>query len=284
MAVSAPVIQYRDEYIAGFEARQSLVRESVTTEAVIRGSKATFLVADSGGATTVTRGLNGRIPARNDNNSQLEAVLTEEHDLVEKTNFNVFSSQGNQRQIMQITSMGVVNRRMDDQIITQLNTGTVTPSATAAIMTPSLVTHAIAILGVNEVPFDGQVFGLLTPAALAYLMQTKEFSSAEYVRRTPLDGSSPMWADKQGYYDWMNVKWIMHPNLPGVGTSGEKCFMYHRSAIGHALDVEGLDIDVGYDGAQALSWCRTSGHMGAKLLQNSGVIVLNHNGAGLAAS
>jgi hypothetical protein len=118
--------QYRQEFIAGFEQQQSLLRETVTTEAVFKGNTAVFLVADSGQQEAQTRGVNGLIPARADNNTQNSCVISEWHDLVRKTDFNVFASQGNQRQIMQMTTMGVLNRKIDQQIITELNTGTVT--------------------------------------------------------------------------------------------------------------------------------------------------------------
>ena len=65
MATSAAITQYRTETIKGFEQNQSLLRSTVTTESVIKGNTATFLVADSGGANATTRGINGLIPARN---------------------------------------------------------------------------------------------------------------------------------------------------------------------------------------------------------------------------
>ena len=64
MADSAFQIQYRQEFIAQFEQGQSWLRTVCTTEAVIKGNQAMFLVAGSGGATAVTRGLNGNIPPR----------------------------------------------------------------------------------------------------------------------------------------------------------------------------------------------------------------------------
>jgi hypothetical protein len=45
----------------------------------IKGNTATFLVADSGAATAVTRGVNGLIPARADNLTQTSATLVEWH-------------------------------------------------------------------------------------------------------------------------------------------------------------------------------------------------------------
>ena len=69
MADSAFQTMYRRETVQGFEKRSSLVRKSVTTEFMKEGGSAVFLVADSGGATAVTRGLNGDIPTRPDNNT-----------------------------------------------------------------------------------------------------------------------------------------------------------------------------------------------------------------------
>lgn len=281
MTVAAAQIQYRDEYIHGFEARQSLLRDTVTTEAVIKGNQAIFLVADSGGATTTTRGQNGRIPARSDNNTQNTCNLTEEHDKVEKTAFNIFASQGDQNQIMQNTSMGVVNRKIDDQIIVQLNTATINTGATA-VATVRMFSKVMTTLGNAEVPQDGMICNLITPGALAYLTELAAFSSADYVSRRPLETGEVQWDDKMpGYYVWMGMKFIVHPNLPGVGTSAEKCFAYHENSIGHAINIAGIDTAIGYNDEDDYSYARTSFFGGAKLLQNSGVVVINHDSSAL---
>jgi len=48
--VTAAQIQYRDEFIAGFEQGQSLLMDACVNEAQIKGNQAVFLVADSGNA------------------------------------------------------------------------------------------------------------------------------------------------------------------------------------------------------------------------------------------
>ena len=133
MSETAFQTMYRQEFVAAFEQQVSLLRDCTTTEAQIKGNTAVFLVAGSGGATAVTRGVNGLIPARNDDLDQFSCVLGEWHDLVRKTKFNIFASQGNQREIMQKTTMGVINRKIDEQIITELNTGTVSVGAASAV-------------------------------------------------------------------------------------------------------------------------------------------------------
>ena len=62
MADTAFQIQYRQEFIAGFELRESLVRKTVTTDAQINAQQAVFLVADSGSASAVTRTASRRSP------------------------------------------------------------------------------------------------------------------------------------------------------------------------------------------------------------------------------
>jgi len=282
MADTAFQTMYRDEFIAGYERRTSLLSDTVTSEFQTKGNQCVFLVADSGGATAVTRGTNGRIPARSDNLTQVTATLAEYHDKVERTGFNIFASQGDGRAIMQQTNIAVLNRKADDLIVDELNTAT-NDTGLAVPASLSLVVKAKVILGNNKVPFDGQVFALATPAFMGYLMQTKEFASAEYVSKKPMEDGTG-WTDQPGYYNWMGVKWIEHPELPGVGTNAEKCFMYHKSAIGKAAPANMIDTFADYNQEDDYSYARATAYMAAKLLQNSGVVVINHDGSAFAAA
>jgi hypothetical protein len=250
--------QYRQEFIKGFEQRQSLMRSTTTTEAVIKGNTATFLVADSGGATATTRGVNGLIPARNNSLTQTSATLAEWHDLVQITRFNIFASQG------------------DSDILTALATGTQDTGA-AQTMSLNLAMRAKVILGNNQVPFDGNIFAIISPAAEAYLMQIAEFASSDYVGSKPFDGNTN--PQMLNFRRWMGINWMVHPNLSGVGTSAEKCFMFHKSAIGHAVDTAGIQSPVGYNEEQDYSWARASAFMGSVVLQNDGIVVINHDGS-----
>lgn len=280
MADTAFQIQYRQEFIAGFEQKQSLLRETVTTEAVIKGNQAVFLIADSGGAEATTRGVNGLISARADNLTQTTATISEWHDLVRKTGFNVFASQGNQRAIMQDTTMGVINRKIDSQIVTELNTGTVTIAP--GVPNVSAFQNARVKLSNASVPWDSNITLLCQPSFLAYMEQAPEFANAQYVDLRPYAGQDPSWRDKPQAYRWRSTLLIEHPNLPGKGTASEKSFMYHKSAIGHAADTAGMSNMVGYDEEQDYSWARCSMFMGAKLLQNAGVVVITHDGSAYA--
>ena len=283
MTVDAAQRQYRQEFILGFEDRQSILRATCVQESVIKGNEAIFLVADSGSATAVTRGVNGLIPARGDTNAQNTALLQEWHDLVRKTNFNIFASQGDQRRIMQQTTMDVVNRKIDDLIIAELDTAT-NDTGSAQVASLDLWAYARTILGNNFVPLDDEnnLFALITPAYDGYMMQVPEYASADYVDVKPFTGPA------RRFRRWGGFNWMVHPRLTnsvGAGGTGasEQCFFYHRNAMGCAVDKDGLDTPVGYDQEQAYSYARVSIHMGAKLLQNEGIVMVKHNASAYAA-
>ena len=283
MSDTAFQIQYRQEFIMAFEQHQTLLRETVTTEAVIKGQQAIFLVAGSGSAAAVTRGVNGRIPARVDSNTQNTCTLQEWHDLVRKDSFNVFASQGNQRAIMQMTTMAVLNRKIDELIINQLNSGTVTIGAAGTIPNVSLFQNGRVKLSNAAVPWDSNVTLLCQPSFLAYLEQATEFANAQYVDIRPFTGGeNPSWKDKPMAYRWRNCLIVEHPNLPGKGTTSEKSFLYHKIAVGQAMDTGGVESKVGYDDEQDYSFARASAFMGALLLQNTGVVVITHDGSAYA--
>ena len=284
MADTAYQIQYRNEFIHGFEDRQSILRSTCVQEAVINGNRAVFLVADSGSAVAVNRGVQGLITARADNLTQTTATLQEWHDLVRRTNFNIFASQGDARRIMQETTMAVVNRKMDDLIIAQLDTAT-NDTSTAAPASLDLVIKAQVILGNNFVDLSDEdnLFMLVTPAFHGYMMQQTEYASADYVEVKPFTG--PV----RRFRRWGGFNWMTHPRLTnsvGAGGSGtsEQCYAYHRNALGCAVDKSGIDSPVGYDVEQGYSFARVSVHMGVALLQNSGVVQILHNGSAYVAT
>lgn len=279
MADTAFQTQYRQEFINGFEFNRSMLSQCVVNEAIIKGNTAIFLVVDSGSATAVTRGVNGLIPARADNLTQNTCTLAEWHDLVRKTSFNIFASQGDQRRIMQTTTMSVINRKMDLDIIAALDTAT-NDTGTSATASVAMVAKCLAHLGNQFVPIQDveNMFGIVTPAWWAYMMQTTEFSNGQYVEVKPFNG--PV----RTMFRWFGINWFVHPLLTGLATSTEKCYVYHRNALGHAVDTAGLQTPVGYDEEQGYSFARCSGNFGSKLLQNAGVAQMKHDGSAYVLS
>lgn len=278
MAIEAAVIAYRREFVAAFEQRVSMLKMTTTKESVINGNQATFLVSGSGGDTAVTRGTNGLIPYSNPTNSQPVATLLEKHAPYELTGFNIFASQGDQKRVMQMASMNVINRDIDLTLLAELANATEDyGSGTATLAT---VLGAKAILGNNDVRVEeaDNMFAVISPAFEAYLLQTTEFSSGDYVEVKPYAGAS------RRMFRWAGVNWIVSSRVTGLGTASEICYMYHRDAIGYAVNVGEESIHIGYDEKQDLSWSRATVFHGAKILQNSGIVKITHDGSAFVAT
>jgi hypothetical protein len=95
----------------------------------------------------------------------------------------------------------------------------------------------------------------------------------------PLQSGEPAWKDMPFIYKWLGVNWIVHPELPGIGTATEKCFLYHKNAVGHAMNKAGLQVITKYDEVDDYTYHRVSAYMGATLLLNNAIVVMNHDGS-----
>ncbi|MCC6172068.1 MAG: hypothetical protein IT481_08570 [Gammaproteobacteria bacterium] len=277
MTVEAAVVQYRQAFIDQFEGRTSMLRVGTTKESVVKGNQATFLVAGSGSDTAVTRGVNGLIPYGNPTNTQVTATLVEKHAPYELTGFNVFSSQGDQKAIMRQASMNVINRDIDLTILAELANATID---TGAYATGSLamVEKAKGYLGNQDVPIEEEenMFAVITSGFRAYLMQTTEFAHGDYVDVKPFAGPT------RKAWRWDGVNWMTSSRITGAGTSTELCYMWHRNALGYSVNVGEESIHIGYDEKQDLSWSRATIYHAAKILQNTGIVQMKHDGSAFA--
>jgi hypothetical protein len=274
MAVEAAVTQFRKQFVAQFEENVSVFRTMTTKESMVNGLTATFLVAGSGSDTAVTRGVNGQIPYGNPTNTQVSATLVETHAPYELTGFNIFASQGDQKQIMQRASMSVINRDIDLKALAELANATIDTGASATASN-ALVEKSLAALGNAGVAIEEEnnMFAVISPAFRAYLRQNTEFSSGDYVDVKPLVGPvRKMWR-------WGGVNWAVTSLVSGKATATELCYMFHRNALGWAVNVGEDKIAIGYDDKQDTSWSRCTIYHAFKILQNTGIVQMKHDGS-----
>lgn len=279
MAVEAAQAAYRQEFVDQFEGRVSAFRVATTKESISKGLTVTFLVAGSGSDTAVTRGVNGQIPYGNPTNTQVTATLAEKHAPYELTGFNVFASQGDQKAIMRKASMAVINRDIDLTCLAELANATIDTGAYATA-SMALVEKAKGYLGNQDVPVEEEdnMFAMVSSGFMSYLRQTREFASAEYVDVKPLVGPT------RKMLRWNGVNWMQSARITGSGTATELCYMWHRDAFGYACNVGEDSISIGYDDKQDTSWSRATIYHSAKILQNTGIVQIKHDGAAFGLS
>ncbi|RWL14881.1 MAG: hypothetical protein EOR57_31540 [Mesorhizobium sp.] len=278
MAIEAAMIQYKKDFVPAFEQKMSLLKMTTTKETVLSGNQATFLVSGSASDVAVTRGTNGQIPYGNPTNSQVTATLVEKHAPYELTGFNVFASQGDQIKVMRNESIAVINRDIDLTLLAELANATQDfGTGTASLAT---ITGAQAILGNSDVDVEEEenMFAIISPAFRGYLLQTTEFASGDYVDMKPFNSPA------RKMFRWAGINWIVSSRITGLGTASEICYMFHRRAIGYAINVGEEKIEADYDKKQDLSWSRATVYHGAKILQNTGIVKITHDGSAFVAT
>ena len=273
------VTVYKEEQIATFEQRYSILRDCCIREVMAKGNAAVFQVSGSGSASAVIRGVNGIIPYFTTDNTQNTVTLVEAHAPFQRSSFNIFSTQGNMKAVMHDEAVGTLNRHIDQKIIDQLDTAT-NDTSTAQTGSMDLIMKSQVILGNNNVPIEEEdnMVAVITPAFRAYMLQTTEFSNGDYVDTKPLTGPvRKMWR-------WAGINWLLHTGLTGAGTATEKCYMFHKRSMGHAANSGEMQVVVGYNEEQDYTYARATLYHNAKLLQNSGIVQMLHDGSAYVAT
>lgn len=279
MAVQAAVTLYRKQVVALFETRKALLGTATTKEFMSNGQSAVFLVSGSDGGVAVTRGQNGDIPYGVGSNTQVTATLVEKHAAEALTGFDVFASQGDQTAQMKKNTLAKINREIDLQVLGEL--ANATQDFGTGVLTLETILGCKAILGNASVDTEDadNLFCVISPAAEAYMLQMTEFSSSDYVDVKPLSGG-PV----RKYRRWAGINWIVSNLVTGVGTSSELLYMWHRDALGYACNMSEAMVDADFNREQQRSWSLATIYHKAKILQNTGIIKITHDGSAFVAT
>lgn len=278
MAISE-AIKYRSEFIKTFQVEGSLLPDRCVPESMMNGRSVTFDVPQIGGRMK-KRSIDGRIPRSNPSDSQVVCTLEEYVDKYEITDFESFTSQSNEREKMNWRIMGSVRREQDFIVLNELANATTeySGSSTAAAITLDIAGKAIARLAENGVEIRPQdVTWVISPRMHAKLLTLAAYTSADYVASKPLAGNSGQYDGTRKVKNWLDVGWIVHPNLPGVGTSSCTTYLFHRNAVGMAQPTSELVYKAGQNEEDLYYYCSAGLKAASKLIQQAGIMKFLHN-------
>lgn len=272
--------QFEAEVHEAFQRRGSKILNTVRNKTGVRGYSTTFQRVGTGVATTKAR--HGVITPMNQDHTPIECILADFYagdwvDKLDELKLNI-----DERMVVANGGAWALGRRIDDQIITVLDATTqtaVTFTYTNEGTVRNTLLSAIEALNENDVPDDGDRWGLLTPHTFAAACTVEEFGSADYIGGANL----PFTAGNRGQVNptpmartWMGVNWLQHSGLPGVGTATAKGFVYHRTAVGYASG-QGITSDITWHGDRAAHFVNHWMSGGACMIEDNGVIELTIN-------
>jgi len=235
--------QFEREVHEEFQRRGSFLLQTVRRKRNVRGVSTTFQKIGAGVATTKAR--HGEITPMNQAHTAIECVLEDFYagDWVDR--LDETKTEHDERMAVARAGAFALGRKADEQLLAEL----------------------IEALDGNDVPRDGQRFGVLSPRQWSQAMTITEFASADFVGDDLpfLKGAQPR--------TWMGVHWIVHREVPGAGGAQAIGFAFHRNAVGYA---SGQDIrsDITWHGDRAAHFVNSFMSGGACLIDGSGVVEL----------
>lgn len=261
--------QYEAEVHEAYQRMGSKLRGTVRTKSGIVGSSTTFQKVGKGSATQ--KGRNAQVPAMGITHTPVECTLQDWYagDWVDK--LDELKTNIDERRVIANGGAYALGRKTDELIIAALDaigsgqnvTGAGNLADTAGL-TIEKVMAALEILNNADVPDDGQRFAVVSPGAWSDLLAISQFASADYT-----GADLPYKAGAGTMRTWLGVTWMTHSGL-SLSSSDRLNYMYHRSALGHAIAAE-ITTDITWHGDHAAHFINNMMSQGAVAIDATGI-------------
>lgn len=270
---------YQDEFKYDYERSQTKLLLGVRSDGLVKGETVKWDVVDPGDEAQ-SRGRNGNIPTSELGLSQVSADLEEKFKKFRIDSFDEFRGNPNVRAAMSKRGIAAIHRSQEQLVIDALDasatdiTAGVAGASNAAttLSTLATVNTWMSFLLENDVPFDdGEMFAVITVKAALQMQRIAEFKSIDYVDMKVMPDAPAVRVLR-----WQGVNWIPHNGLSGRGTALAKCYMWHKSALGHQSSGEPQSHPYYYEPEDRFEvWFKTV-HV-AKTVLPGGVVRFYHN-------
>jgi len=257
------------------------LRPTVRMKTGVVGESTTFQVAGKGTATTKAR--NGVITPMNVDHTPVICTLADFYAGDWVDNLDEAKTNIDERKVIANAGAFALGRKVDDQIFGALDTTSQTPitwvQTSSAAIRNSMLNMGEA-LDSNDVPNDGQKYGVLTPKAWAAAMTVEEFSSADFVGSDGLPFTKGT-AMGSTFKSWNGMLWQSHSGVTGKGTATASNYAFHKTAVGYASGAsannsaasDAVGADITWHGDRAAHFVNHSMSGGACLIDDTGVII-----------
>jgi hypothetical protein len=263
---AAFVKQFEREVHEAFQRQGSKLRGTVRNINNVVGSSAIFQKVGKG--TASTKSTHGMVPVMNLSHTTVEATLFDFYagdwvDRLDELKINI-----DERQVIANAGAYALGRKTDELIIKALQsvTGGQEINDDGAGMTLTKLLTGFEKLGYADVPDDGERYAVVGWKQWAEMLKIPEFASAEYIGASDLPFGNATQAKK-----WLGMTVLPHSGLPITSGDIRSCFIYHKSAVGHASGSD-VQTDITWHGDRAAHFVNNMMSQGVALIDATGVV------------
>lgn len=166
----------------------------------------------------------------------------------------------------QVETVGAINRRVDDTIITAMAAATTTLTTTAGGLTYAKLLEAVTFFNTNDVASDDRIF-VLSPKALSEALAISQLTSSDFIQVQAVMNA--------GIGKALGMKWILSTRLPLL-TLARTCFAYNKKAVGVAMGKE-ISTEINYIPQRVSTLINTTVSLGAVVIDNLQIAKMTTN-------
>lgn len=239
------VEQFEREVHLVYQRMTAMLPNTARRKNNVKGTQTTFQKIGSGVAGTKTR--HGAVPILNLAHTPVACVLEDAYAGEYVDSLDELKIEHDERLAVAQSIAAAMGRKSDQIFIDAAEATTNESGATGGSGGLALdragVTLITKFFGGNEVPNDGNRFGVVPTAGWDDLMALTEFASADYVTDRPYVGIGSM------VKNWYRLNWMEHTGLTSDDSGERNALCYHKSAIGFASAKE-YSLDVTWQGKE----------------------------------
>ena len=259
---TAFITGYERDVHEAYQRRGSKLRQTVRHAEGVVGSTHVFQKVGKGVAVNKSR--HSDITPMNVEHTNVTATLVDSYagDFIDKLDLDKMNI--DERRVIINAGAAALGRKVDSDIITQMD-ATTTADSSVATMTLAKVLTNHATLGNNDVFEAGKMWAIVGYTEWNDLLSIQQFASADYVTDLPfLAGHEAK--------RWMGTTWMPHTGLEDLLSGAvAKSFWWHEDAIGHAQGSE-VQSDFDWMGVKGAWWVMNFMAQGSILIDVNGVV------------
>lgn len=219
------ITDYDSDVHMAYQQFGSKLRNTVRLKSLAPGQIARFPTLGKGVATDKAR--NGDVVPMNPIHSYKEATATDKYAPEYVDSLDELKNNIDDRMLYARAGAAALGREVDSRLTTVMDAvTTLTIAVNSTGLSKAKLLEAISKLNAQDVPDDGDRWGVLGAQQWEEFINIAQVSSRDYV--TDLN-----WTKGTQVINWRGIKWFFHSNLP-LSTTTRSCFLYHKNAIGLA--------------------------------------------------
>lgn len=219
------ITDYDTDVHMAYQQFGSKLRNTVRLKSLVPGQIARFPKLGKGLATDKAR--NGDVVPMNPVHSNVSVTSTDKYAPEYVDSLDDLKNNIDERMLYARSGVAALGREIDSRLTTVMNAVTTNAIAAGGVgLSKAKLLTAISYLNKNDVPDDGDRWGVLGAQAWEEFINIAQVSSRDYV--TDLN-----WTRGTQVINWRGIKWFFHSGLP-LSSTTRSCFLYHRNCVGLA--------------------------------------------------